>query len=229
MPSTPPQLIETDQGLALDVGDGHPVRIDLVKLDTTSGPGRRLTTPLLKAIGIRKGNPHRPRVVDATAGFGEDTWLLASAGCRVLAIERQPIVATLLRDALNRAATVQPHVAERIDLWQGDAATWLRNAARSGAAESHPRPDVVYLDPMFPAGRKTAERKPMKVLRAMSGDDADADTLLAAALAVGARRVVVKRPTKAPPLGDRPATVSHHGRAVRFDVYAAGSADRAAV
>lgn len=218
-----PTLIETDRGLALDAGDGRPVRIDLARLDTTSGPGRRLTTPLLKAVGIRKGDPYRPRVLDATAGYGEDAWLLAAAGCRVTAVERQPAMAALLRDALARAAAVRPDVAGRIEVVEGDSGAWLRRAAD---AKPQAAVAVVYLDPMFPDPhkRKTAERKPMKVLRALAGADDDADALLTTALAAATRRVVVKRPSKAPPLAGRLPTVSHPGKSLRFDVYAAHAA-----
>ena len=80
-------------------------------------------------------------------------------------------------------------------------------------------PDVVYLDPMFPTGRKAAERKPLRVLRRLVGDDADAGELLAAALRVAKRRVVVKRPLRADPLGAKP-TATHRGKAARYDVYA---------
>jgi 16S rRNA (guanine1516-N2)-methyltransferase len=81
-------------------------------------------------------------------------------------------------------------------------------------------PDVIVMDPMFPQGRRAAERKPMRVLRMLAGDDEDADALLAAALAAGVHRVAVKRPLHAPPLdAGRAPGVVHKGKAVRFDVY----------
>ena len=45
----------------------------------------------------------RPAIFDATAGLGGDLSVLANIGCAVLAVERQPVVAALLRDALRRA------------------------------------------------------------------------------------------------------------------------------
>ena len=44
------------------------------------------------------------RAVDATAGFGEDSLLLAAAGYNVELYEYDPVIAALLRDALRRAA-----------------------------------------------------------------------------------------------------------------------------
>ncbi|NBC10965.1 MAG: class I SAM-dependent methyltransferase [Planctomycetes bacterium] len=221
-------LVVTPERLEVRVQRGDPtlVRarptwIDLTSLDTTSGPGRSLQNPLLKAVGIRKGDPHRPAVIDLTAGFGEDAWLLAAAGCTVTACEQHPVLFALLRDALRRAAATHPDLAARIRLHHADAVTWL---ARSDI--DHRQTRILYLDPMFPAKRKTAQRKPMRLARLLLGQDeaaAEAATarLFAAALGAGGRRVVVKRPAKAPPLTPAMAqpVASHAGRALRFDVY----------
>lgn len=201
---------------------GKPVWSDLSAIDTTSPAGRRLDMPLLKAVGIRKGNPFRPRVIDCTAGMGEDAWLLASHGCHVTAIERQPIVAALLQDAVIRAARTQRDTAGRITLITANAADRLTQASSPEPQTSAPPPDAVVLDPMFPGGRKTRERKPMRLLRLLAGDDADAPALLDAALRTGVHRVCVKRPSHAPAIehAQRPKPdVVYKGKAVRFDVY----------
>jgi len=190
---------------------GLPVFADLAKLDTRSPAGRTLRQPLARALGLKRRSDLPLQVIDATAGWGEDTWLIASIGCNVSAIERNCVVAAMLRDALARAAVTDQATAARISVLAGDAASVLR----TGGA----RPDIVYLDPMYPTGRKTAERKAMKVLRALVGADDDATELLTAALAVAKRRVVVKRPLRAEPLGEKP-THSHRGKALRYDVYA---------
>ena len=83
--------------------------------------------------------------------------------------------------------------------------------------------DVVLLDPMFPA-KKKADAKPPKAMQALSavvGDDADADALLLAALAVARQRVVVKRARHAPPLGSLQRAWTIEGKVLRFDVYRA--------
>lgn len=207
------ELRVTERGHPLAKGRG--VRADLVSLDISSAAGRSLQTPLLRSVGIRKGDANRPWVLDATAGLGEDTWLLAAAGCRVTAVERHPTIHALLADALRLAGQANPEVADRIELlpsrpsvevlsgWQGD------------------RPDVVLLDPMFPGTRKTMERKPMRVLRWLVGDDEDADALIEPSLALARRRVVVKRPRKAPFLANRAPVSQRQGKGFRFDVYSA--------
>lgn len=196
-----------------DLVGGHAVYADLASIDTTSPAGRRLDMPLLKAVGIRKGEPHRPRVIDCTAGLGEDAWLLASHGCNVIAIERQPVLAALLSDALDRATNQHAETAARITLERSDAIDRLDQGVVA---------DAIVLDPMFPGGRKTKERKPMRVLRLLAGDDDDAPALLSAALATGVHRVCVKRPRHAPviePAERVKPDVVYKGKAVRFDVY----------
>ncbi len=198
-----------------------PTWIELAAIDTTSGPGRSLQNPLLKAVGLRKGDPHRPDILDLTAGYGEDAWLLAAAGCRVAACEQHPVMFALLRDALHRAAVTHPDLAARITLHHTDAINWLAQSTIEDRKST-----ILYLDPMFPAKRKTAQRKPMRLARLLIEQDetkanADDARLLAAALAAGVKRVVVKRPAKAPPLAPQLAAPvsAHTGRALRFDVY----------
>ncbi|MEM6459766.1 MAG: class I SAM-dependent methyltransferase [Planctomycetota bacterium] len=204
-----------------DLAGGRGVAADLLALDTDSGAGRSRQAPIHKAFGLHRRKAAEPplRVLDATAGLGEDAWLLAAAGCRVVAVERQPVVHALLADGLRRAAGAASEVAERVTLLPpADAAAVL--ADPPGAF------DAVLLDPMFPGAdrRRTLERKPLRVLRLLCGDDADADALLPAALATARWRVVVKRPRHAPPLAGQPPANSHEGRGMRFDVYPAASA-----
>ena len=84
-----------------------------------------------------------------------------------------------------------------------------------------PRPQVVYLDPMFPHKQKSAlVKKEMRVFQSLVGPDLDADGLLAPARQLATKRVVVKRPDYAPPLADvaTPNAVVTKGH--RFDIYA---------
>lgn len=170
---------------------------------------------VVKAIGGTA--KARPSVLDATAGMGRDGFVLACAGCRVLMVERSPIVHALLDDALARAAAdpdLGPLIRTRLTLVQGEAP-----AVMAGLPEDL-RPDVVYLDPMYPHRKKSAlVKKEMRVFRALVGEDTDADALLPAALACARKKVVVKRPDYADPLaGDRPNTAITT-KTHRFDIY----------
>ncbi len=169
---------------------------------------------IARAVGVKKGV--LPSVVDATAGLGRDAFVLANLGCRVQMVERSPVVGYLLDDALARARLdgEAAEVAGRLSLQIGDARRLLPGLAADG------RPDVVYLDPMFPPRDKSAlVKKEMRLFKALLGTDPDAPALLQAALQTAARRVVVKRPRRAPAVEGPPPGLVFEGKRTRFDVY----------
>lgn len=172
--------------------------------------GREL---LVKAARVR--GVESPAVVDATAGLGEDSLLLAAAGATVTMCESDPVIALLLADALRRAAG-DPQLAgivSRMTLVEADSVAVL-----GGLTEP---PDVVYLDPMFPSRTKSAAvKKKFQLLHRLEAPCEDQDRLMAAALASDPRKVVVKRPVKAPILAGVKPSHSIAGKAVRFDVIA---------
>lgn len=143
---------------------------------------------MAKAVGI-KGD-YLPDVVDATAGLGRDAFVLASVGCRVRMLERNPVVAALLDDGLARGyadAEIGGWLQERLQLIHASSLTALSDIT--------PRPQVVYLDPMFPHKQKSAlVKKEMRVFQSLVGPDLDADGLLEPARLLATKRVVVKRP-----------------------------------
>lgn len=170
-----------------------------------------------KAV-IGKLNP-KPTVLDATAGMGRDSFVLACSGCQVTLVERSPIIHALLEDALQRAAAdaqLGALVRERMQLWYGAAPELM---AQLNDAQ---RPDVVYLDPMYPHRKKSAlVKKEMRVFRALVGEDLDADQLLPAALACAKKKVVVKRPDSADYLAGKKPNSSVETKTHRFDIYLA--------
>ncbi len=178
------------------------------------GGGKRQA--LARAVGIRTGE--RPSVLDGTAGLGRDGFILACLGCNVQMVERNPVVFALLRDGLQRACAVpalREVVTDRISIHRADC-----TAALTASAEAACPPDVVYLDPMFPARTKSAQvKKEMQALRVLVGDDADANALLGLALGVAGDRVVVKRHRRAPPLRGPAPDMTVEGKRGRFDVY----------
>jgi len=176
---------------------------------------------IAKAVGVAERSGLR--VADLTAGMGADAFVLASLGCEVTLVERHPVVAALLEDGVRRAQAVAEQdnddvlasTVARLSLVEQDATHWLATCS-----EAH-RPDVIYLDPMFPERRKSAQvNKIMQVFHQLVGSDADADNLLPRALDIALHRVVVKRPSHAPWLGQSKPTYALEGKAVRFDVYA---------
>jgi 16S rRNA (guanine1516-N2)-methyltransferase len=166
---------------------------------------------LARAIGLHK-TPDTT-VLDATAGLGRDACTLAALGATVTLVERHPVLAALLRDALRRlhADPAWRDTAARMHIVAADARTVL------GSGE---RWDVVHLDPMYPhRGKQALPQKEMQILRELTGGDADADQLLTPALTACSRRVVVKRPRHAPFLGGRAPGFQLHGTQARYDIY----------
>lgn len=188
-----------------------PITVDFAAGSMTHRRRAGHNEPLGRAVGVGKWRDLH--VADATAGLGRDSFVLADLGCRVTMFERSPVVFALLRDGLRRGlASDNPRVAEacgRLQLQSGEF-----------EAQSHGRRfDVVYLDPMFPARRKSARvKKEMWIFQQLLEGESSPG-LLEAALAAARHRVVVKRPARAPALAGREPAFVLPGKTVRFDVY----------
>lgn len=215
----PVLLFLDEQGLGLQItgkGAPGPVRAEFVtgKMGYRREHGGGAGQLVAKAVGLQKTRATL-HVVDATAGLGQDAFVLAGLGCRVTMFERNPVIHALLADGLARAALNVDCAAivERMRLLEGSSIDWLEQPDTEVA-------DVIYLDPMFPHRDKSAlVKKEMQVFRTIVGDDDDAGRLLARALERARYRVVVKRPRKAPAIeGPEPAT-RIEGKSSRYDVY----------
>lgn len=175
---------------------------------------------IAKAVGLGRAS-RPPQVLDATAGLGQDAFVLATLGCPVTLLERSGVMAALLQDGMARALTQAREAGDealegilaRMVLCHADAVTWL-SAQAPGSQE------VIYLDPMFPGREKSSlVKKEMRVSRHVVGEDNDAPALLAAALKVARHRVVVKRPRKAPVITGPAPDLQLTGKSSRYDLY----------
>lgn len=167
-----------------------------------------------RALGL-KGNT-QPYIIDATAGLGRDSFILASLGFTVTLLERSPITYALLEDGIQRAKqdAKLASIMQKLTLLPTDAMTWFTEHTQQN------KPDIIYLDPMFPERDKSAlVKKEMRIFHDVIGDDLDADRLLPAALSCATQRVVVKRPRLAPNLAGLTPSFSHTGSSSRFDIY----------
>ena len=191
--------------------DGMTLRVDLADALPRLAPGKLQRELLVKAARV-KGVP-APVAVDATAGLGGDSLLLAAAGFTVRMFEQDPVIAALLRDALRRAAA-DPRLADAVSRMRFTESDSLDALANLPAP-----PDVVYLDPMFPERRKSAAvKKRFQLLHHLERPCANQEAMLRAALLACPRKVVVKRPAKGPFLADVKPSYSVGGKAVRYDV-----------
>ena len=204
------ELRRVDGRLTL-MGDGMELAEDFREMLPRLRPDRLGRELLVKAVRVR--GVEGIRVFDATAGLGEDSLLLAAAGFSVTMCEGDSVIAALLADGLRRAAD-DPElsgVVERMSLVEGDSIEILPSLTEA--------PDVVYLDPMFPARTKSAAvKKKFQLLHRLESPCADEASLMDAALAAHPRKIVVKRPIKAPVLAGVRPSHSISGKAVRYDV-----------
>ncbi|MBQ6521765.1 MAG: class I SAM-dependent methyltransferase [Atopobiaceae bacterium] len=203
-------FVRDEQGLALAYG-GMVLRGDFARMLPRLRADRLAHELLVRAARVR--GAEAPTAVDCTAGLGEDALLLAAAGFSVTLIERDPAIAALLADAIERAGD-DPRLAQvagRMRLVVGDAVDVLPELGFT--------PDVVFLDPMFPAKRKdAATNKKLQIFQLLEKPCDDEDALLAAALSVHPRKVVVKRPLKGPALAGAKPSSSLSGKVVRYDI-----------
>ena len=127
------------------------------------------------------------------------------------------VLAALLQDGLQRAANdneIGTWISQRLTLVHGDSARLLQ------ALPEDRQPQVVYLDPMYPAGKDhVLVKKEMRALQLLLGDDRDSGALLEAALARAARRVVVKRPRRAGWLAGEQPSACVESKTTRYDIY----------
>ena len=172
---------------------------------------------IAKAVGIKSGV--RPRIMDVTAGLGKDAFVLATLGCEVLMLERSPIVHRLLADGLQRAEInfEVMDIIQRMHLVHANSVEYMQQCVD--------KPQVVYVDPMFPHNSKQASvKKEMLIFRDIVGEDLDAGELLDVALNTATARVVVKRPRKAPVIrlanSEIKPTYALEGKSSRYDIYA---------
>ena len=174
------------------------------------GGGRGQHLP--KAVGLKGGRS--PTIIDATAGLGRDAFLLASLGSQVTLIERSDIIYELLADGMevaSQAGGQHKDIIERMTLIHGDSIELLPRM----------HADVVLVDPMHPPRKKSALVKAeMRAIRDIVGFDEDQRLLVETALAMAAKRVVLKWPAQAAPLaGLRPASHQIIGKSIRYDVF----------
>ena len=210
------ELVQTPQGLALTDGT-LTLCADFVQMLPRIRRGNLAGEMLVKAARIRNAKDILT-VLDATAGLGQDSLLLAAAGFRVILYEKDPIIAALLADALQRAAedAELKEIVQRMHFTEGDSVAAMREIADGNAAS----PDVILLDPMFPERHKSAlVKKKFQLLHGIEKPCENEEELLEAAISAHPRKIVIKRPAKGPYLSGRKPDYSLRGKAIRYDCF----------
>lgn len=168
---------------------------------------------LLKAMKLQAGMT----VIDATAGFGHDSLILASTGAKVTMIEQNPVMFILLQHEIKLMLN-NPNwqkLLGRLDLHFGEAVAMLPTLAKA---------DTIYLDPMFPQDSyKSAVSKTMQVLHDIALPPSIEQEILLLNTAknqlIDNGQVIVKRPKNAPFLANEAPHDSLSNAVLRFDIY----------
>lgn len=212
------------KGLAQAGDSPHPAACDWGDVVHKLRLGKPMAKDMLAKACLLTGR-YKPDIIDATGGFGRDAWLLAGWGARLRLYERQPVMAWLLRDEINKHP--QP-------VMQLVAADFLIHADELAAQSC----DLVYLDPPFPPPRKRKAKSQKRMERLQSmlvSSESEVLQLLDAAMRLARYRVVLKRPKHAevitPTHTDQHFGLFHlSGSGNRFDIYTKqswpGSPDR---
>ncbi|MEJ6066461.1 class I SAM-dependent methyltransferase [Psychrobacter sp. 16-Bac2893] len=176
-------------------------------------------------------------VIDATAGFGHDSLILASTGAQVIMLEQQPLMALLLLVEQLRMSTLPnwQKLMSRLQIINTDALTYFARFNNYLGADNEQAIDVIYLDPMFPedsyqdskTGKGAKVGKHMQALHQLAHPptlDEEQQLLQSAQAAISQNgqkqgRVIVKRPQFAPSLAHQQPSESWNNEAVRFDGY----------
>ncbi|MBQ0000032.1 MAG: class I SAM-dependent methyltransferase [Clostridiales bacterium] len=157
------------------------------------------------------------KAIDATAGMGEDSILLAANGYDVTLHEQNPVIAALLKDALRRGKKhpVLKEIVERMHLVEGDSVELMPKRVDE--------PELIFLDPMFPERQKSGLiNKKLQLIQKLERPCTEESELFDAAIAAHPKKIIVKRPLKGPYLADREPTYTVKGKAIRYDVYIYG-------
>lgn len=163
---------------------------------------------IAKAVGLKK-YPN-PTVLDLSAGFGQDAFVLASLGCQVVMLERCDVMCQLLADGLLRLKSKRPDML--LSLIKLDAISYLKQLSAL--------PDVIYFDPMYPeTGNTASNKREMQLLRELAGDDDDAVNVFQMARQKAQKRIVIKRPKQGAMIGDVEPDFQVLGKSSRYDIY----------
>lgn len=200
-------------GLSL-LSDGQVLKGDFTRMLPRLKSGNLSKELLVRSAKIK--DPAGPlTAIDATAGLGEDSLLLAAAGFHVRLYERNPVIYELLNDTVRRASKM-PELAEivaRMQLVPEDSIQAMRQLETP--------PDVILLDPMFPERQKSAlVKKKLQMIQKLEIPCADEKELILAAMGAKPKKLIIKRPPKGPYLAGLKPDYSITGKAVRFDCFA---------
>lgn len=187
--------------------NGHIIQVNHLsfELNFRDADYQRMLSPtshtLLKAIEHKNGT-----LLDACGGLGKDGFLLAHRGLNVTSCESNPIIYSILSQAIERYTKNTP-----ID--------WKCKRGKCQQKMNQPF-DIVYLDPMFNIERNAKPQKSMQIIQSINIDEPNF-TDWDIAWHCAQKRLVIKQHRSSPIIDTLPKpTLQIKGkRNTRFDIY----------
>lgn len=209
------ELFHLNDGVRIEWSDGKET---LHYTHSFDHPGfyRRINAKgqaIVKAFSNKQRSIHS--VLDLTAGWGVDSFILAHHGKRVTMLEQSEIVYSVTAESLQQAlhSSRLSSAASNINSLNTNSLEYLSNM------EANAGFDCIYLDPMFPTHKSTAKpTKDMQLLQKLT-ENLDIETCFELALEKAKNRVVVKRPLKSVPITSTQPDLVYREKTIRFDVY----------
>ena len=133
---------------------------------------------LVKAIGHKNKGCS---ILDLTAGWLKDSFLMASFGCEVTALESHPFVFHFVKRQLER----QKPPSLFLELLLEDSLKYLQSLKE--------KPDIIFIDPMFGGRKKSLSQKPLRILKSLTGATQNKELIFEWALKKAKKKVIVKR------------------------------------
>ena len=176
------------------------------QLDFTNNQSPSKNQALVQAIGFKK----QPlSILDITAGWAKDSFLMCQLGCQVTAIEANPFVFYMVQESLEQ----EKAPVNRFQIKLDNSLNYLKSLKNF-----QDYPDVIFMDPMFEGRKKSLSKKSLRILKEIVGETIDKQKLFNESLLKAKKRVVVKRHKLDKPL-QKNILCSFKGHSIFYDVF----------
>lgn len=183
---------------------------DFSKMSNRLKPNNLNGEMIVKACKIKGSSNYS--VLDATAGMGEDSFLLSASGFNVTLCEYNKIIYSLLENTFERATEDKKikSIVQKMKIKNVDSIEYMKSLTE--------KPDIILLDPMFPERKKSGLiKKKFQLLQQLELPDSNGAELINTALSLNPKKIVIKRPIDSEYLGNIKPDYFIEGNSIRYD------------
>ena len=182
-----------------------PISIDFLNQSFIKKIDQRLSQNEIFLKIFQKKNS---KILDCTAGFGHDSYLLRSLGFNLVMIEKSPIISLMLKHAVEKIQK------SKFYLYHGDALDFLNHTDVVF--------DYIYFDFMFNRNKnKSLSSKNDEALKILAENDNNREELVDLAITKCREKVVVKGPIRGSNEIKLKPSYSITSKLLKYDMYLA--------